>query len=83
MRGLGGGGVAFDRWGVGIFVTFAQSLHLINYFVICMIYLERRLLKSRTTVALSDLASRTYAGVSRTNFKFESCDKRRTIHAPV
>ena len=36
--------------------------------------LERRLLKRLTTVALSDLASRTYARVE------SNCSKRRTIH---
>ena len=44
----------------------------INYFVICMIYelisfLQRRLLKHRTTVKWSDLASRAYAGVEPIN----------------
>ena len=39
--------------------------------------LERHLLKRRTTVTLSDLASRTYAGVELI------CGKRRTIRAPI
>ena len=65
----GGGGLAFDRWEEYVFLWHLPSpSHLNQWF--CNLHdlwiefsacLERRLLKRRTTVALSDLASRTDA----------------------
>ena len=73
----GGGGVqlAFDRWREYAFLWHLPSPSHLNQlfcnlhdlwieFIAC---LERRLLKRRTTVALSDLASRTHARVESIN----------------
>ena len=55
-----------------VFLRRLPSPSYLNYFLICMIYelsscLGRRLLKRRATVALSDLAGRTYARVEPIN----------------
>ena len=72
--GDGGGGemeIAFDRWGEYVFFWHLPSPSHLNQ-LFCNLHdlwiefsgcLERRLLKRRTAVALSDLASRTYARV--------------------
>ena len=72
FAGEGGEGIALGRWGSRYFCNvcaihhiFACNLHdLCIEFSVC---LERRLLKRRTTVELSDLAIRTYAGVEPIN----------------
>ena len=70
------GRIAFGRWGSRYFcdVCAVRHAHLSQLF--CNLHdlriefnacLERRFLKRRTTVALSNLASRTYAGVEPIN----------------
>ena len=76
-RGGGGGGGVNSVWQMGesVFLWRLRSPSHLNQ-LFCNLHdlwiefsacLERRLLKRRTTVALSDLASRTYAGVEPIN----------------
>ena len=71
----GGGELAFDRWREYVFLWHLPSPSHLNQ-LFCNLHdlwiefsacLERRLLKRRTTVALSDLASRTHARVESIN----------------